>query len=398
MVQIRKGCLTKFKKITILGILIIGILMSILAIANHKYPKSSSNIDSLSKTEITRIREIDHLRHTIGNEIWAGFGDQEIPIVLYNEAYVFLDGVKEPAIGWKKVPFTKQMGRPWNPIKINEEFEYFRQPIVSSDQVPEAFTVQVGDQYAASMTTKEWTGIKLTQLIRSELPAFLKPVFPYFLIRNKFNSDWHISAVIHESFHAFQAKNAFERVRSAEASNTFESKYPWKDPEYREAWLKERMLLGTVLKTRDKQKFKELTRNWLEVRDQRRSKYNDSKLSNYEQEREWLEGLAKYAEIRSWVLASENETYEPLPEMRLDADFDHYEGAAKNRKQEIKQLQSDLNFNETIFYYTGWAQAEILDRLSPDWKKEAFAPDTYLDELIRNTLSNPSIVNSQNSY
>jgi hypothetical protein len=72
--------------------------------------------------------------------------------------------------------------------------------------------------------------------------------------------------------------------------------------------------------------------------------------------------------------------------MSADSDFDLYKGGSKNRNREIKQLQSDLNFSETVFYYSGWAQAEILDRLDPDWKEKVFEANIYLDDLIRTIL------------
>jgi hypothetical protein len=385
--KFRKGCLTKTKIITGWGFFLFMVIIGYFAFINLNFSDRSSPIDTLSQNELIRLQEVNHLRTTLGNEIWPGFGEQDIPVILYNEAYVFLSGLDATQPGWKTVPFFRQMGSQWSSIGSDSLSRYYRQPIKSSDQIPEAFTVQVGDKYVASMTTKQWTGIKLTQLIKNEIPAFLRPVFPYSVIRSKFNSDWHISSIIHESFHSFQAEIALERVRSAESANTFASSYPWKNPDFREAWHKERMILGTILKTPEEDKFRSLTIEWLRLREQRRGHYNDSKLTNYEQEREWLEGLAKYAEVRSWLLASDPTNYQPLAETSADPDFDHYSGGKKNRNREIKQLQSDLNFNDTIFYYSGWAQAEILDRLDPNWKLKAFQPSVYLDDLIRENLN-----------
>lgn len=374
--------------------LIFGLVLSTFAIANYHRSESSAYIDSISVIEQNRLKEIDHLRASIGDHIWPGFSDQVIPVILYNEAYVFLSGITNPETGWKTIPFNKPMGVSWT--DMNSTLPYFRQPIISSEQVPEAFTVKVGDYYAASITTKEWTEIKLTQMIESDLPSFIKPVFPYFLLTNKLNSDWHISAIIHESFHALQADKAPERVLSAEASNTFERSYPWKNPDFREAWLNERLLLGWILKTRDDQSFRERTKEWLKLRESRRHTFNTPKLTEYEQEREWLEGMAKYAEIRSLVLASNSELYEPLPAMKADRDFTYYKNASKNRNREIKQLQSDLQFSETIFYYTGWAQAEILDRLVHDWKSRALESGVYLDDMIRLAIEPDPFVETLN--
>lgn len=38
---------------------------------------------------------------------------------------------------------------------------------------------------------------------------------------------------------------------------------------------------------------------------------------------------------------------------------------------------------ETRFYYSGMAQAVLLDRLLPDWKERAFEPDSMLEDLLR---------------
>ncbi|MFP8489177.1 hypothetical protein ACKGJO_08730 [Gracilimonas sp. Q87] len=395
MTKTNKGCLTKFKTVSIWFFLIFGLLLGGIAIINLNLSDSSVSLNTLSTTDQYSLQETDRLRKSVGNLIWPGFGDQEIPIILYNEAYVFLSGLKDPETGWKKVPFTKQMGSRWTYIESTPSFFYYTQPIISSDQTPEAFTVQNGEYYAASMTTKEWTEIKLTQLIKTDLPSFLKPIFPYSLITGKFNTDWHISAIIHESFHAFQAEKALERVRSAEASNTFENSYPWKNPDFRQAWLNERLLLAKILKASDDQKIRTLTKEWLQIRKQRRNTFNSPKLTAYEKEREWLEGLGKYAEIKSWLLASDPGLYEPLQQMSSIPDFDHYKNGVKNRNREIKQLRSNLSFSETVFYYSGWAQAEILDYLDPGWKVKAFEPGMYLDDMIRNIFEPKAIAETK---
>ena len=38
---------------------------------------------------------------------------------------------------------------------------------------------------------------------------------------------------------------------------------------------------------------------------------------------------------------------------------------------------------ETRFYYSGMAQAAVLDRLLRDWKERAFEPDVMLEDLLR---------------
>lgn len=37
---------------------------------------------------------------------------------------------------------------------------------------------------------------------------------------------------------------------------------------------------------------------------------------------------------------------------------------------------------ETRFYYTGMAQAMLLDRLLPEWKNSVFEDDVWLEDLL----------------
>ena len=34
------------------------------------------------------------------------------------------------------------------------------------------------------------------------------------------------------------------------------------------------------------------------------------------------------------------------------------------------------------FYYSGYAQAVLLDQIDPSWKARAFAPDVFLEDLL----------------
>ena len=68
--------------------------------------------------------------------------------------------------------------------------------------------------------------------------------------------------------------------------------------------------------------------------------------------------------------------------MKSVPDFNAYREYGDQRKQEISQLKSDMQFSESMFYYTGWAQAELLDQLRTNWKKEVMNTEVFLDELL----------------
>ena len=42
--------------------------------------------------------------------------------------------------------------------------------------------------------------------------------------------------------------------------------------------------------------------------------------------------------------------------------------------------------NDTRFYYTGMAQAFLLDRLMPDWKSSIFSEGVWLEDLLRQAI------------
>ena len=51
---------------------------------------------------------------------------------------------------------------------------------------------------------------------------------------------------------------------------------------------------------------------------------------------------------------------------------------------ELKRMTN--NEGEIRFYYSGMAQAVILDRLVPGWKDKAFAEGVYLEDLLRGAV------------
>ena len=64
---------------------------------------------------------------------FPGFGQEEIPMILYNSVYAFLFGAEVPAAGWIKVPQGAERGGPW--LDVSEEevigYPYFRAEAVN---------------------------------------------------------------------------------------------------------------------------------------------------------------------------------------------------------------------------------------------------------------------------
>jgi len=190
---------------------------------------------------------------------------------------------------------------------------------------------------------------------------------------------------LHETFHVFQAQAAGEKFNLAD--QYFESEEPYWEIEgqMQEDWESEIELLAKALEAKTADQAADYARQFLAQRDQRRNTQNlDADLVAYERQVEWLEGLAKYVELAIWEKASTTPIYKPHPEVVTDPDFESYSTYERHWSQEIDQLKHQSGqAGNTRFYYTGMAQANLLDKLMPDWKTEILKPGIFLEDLLR---------------
>ena len=369
------------------------LLLGISAISNLLLPSRAVNTEILTNLDKARLAEANHLRQTLGESVWPGFGEANIPIIIYNKQYAFLVGIKNPESGWTKVPVNEQRGDPWEVVP-DDTFEgkpYFRQSLSDLNVTPEAFTVLVGNQWVASITTRDWTEIGLVEPILEDFPSWLHPVLPYKLFIRVMlgDSDRYISLIQHESFHAFEGETAYDLLEAAEnANHNYGEKYPWDSSKLQEDWKTEIDFLVKAVRCPSEGETVELVRQFLAQREQRRS---DNGLSagmvDYERLRELEEGLAKYVQIRSLLQAAASSDYIPTVEMELDGDFNYYSTAEKFLKLEISNTKTGSE--DSRLYYTGMGQALLLDRLMPNWKGRVFQEGITLEGLLRFAISHP---------
>lgn len=336
------------------------------------------------------LSEAIHLRRQLGNEVWPGWGDVVIPVVAYNDDYAFLIGLPDPAQGWTRVTDGRVMGGGWEPV-ATDSFggdSYHRQPVPATGDGPQAFTILVGDRWTASMQTYDWMRISLAERFRSTMPRVLRPVFPYGLVVKLFTGggEGYASLVCHEAFHAYQGIRAPERLLAAERATAEESRYP-DDGELREAWRLEMGLLARALETEEEGLARALAAEFLRARSERRSAAGLSAQStDYERQREWLEGLGKYAELSLWRQAADGSRYQPLVSEGEVEDFHGYEGFPSRWSQELITMKNS-DHGDVRFYYSGMAQAMLLDRFAPGWKDGAFAEAAWLEALLESSLA-----------
>jgi hypothetical protein len=370
--------------ISVAGLLVLCLLtVGLFAVLNGRLPTQSDSIPQLSTADKGRLAEYFHLQQSLGDAVWPGFGQADIPVILYNEEYAFLVGVADPADGWQTVPTQKQQGTAWEGVP-NDSFAgqpYFRQRLVG-DVTPQAFTVRVGDQWAASMTAMQWMRIELANVIRRDLPPGVQTVFPYWLMVNVLveSSDHHIALVAHEAFHAFQGVVNEGKLAAAETAVTHAPNYPIDDPDFQAAWQNELDLLAQAVQADTQDEMAELAAQFLAQRQERRQTLSADQIT-YEQTREWEEGLAKYVELAIWQQAATTDSYTPV--LADDPEFDAYQNFANHWRQEIAQMKRMASDDgDGRFYYSGMAQAFILDQLLPGWKEQALDDGVYLEDLL----------------
>jgi hypothetical protein len=341
------------------------------AITNRSLPQPPAVLDRLHPIDAVRLEETLQLKSSLGDTIWPGWGEADIPILLWNNEYSFLFGVSDPPSDWEMVSDDRFMGQ-----------VYYRQP---SDD-PQNFAMPVGDVWAASLATKWEMDAFLLSMFRQMLPDFLEPVFPFLLIIQP--TEVHISGVLHETFHVYQIIQAPDRLHAAEAAHRHTQKYRIPNAAMMEDWEAEISLLIQALSATSEEETREIAQEFVDQRRQRRSNQQlADEFVEYERWMEWLEGLAKYLELSIWREASETPEYIPIAGMSDDPDFKGYKSYTQRWNQEIDQLKRQAKGDSDVrFYYTGMAQAVLLDRLSPEWKKQVWQEGVWLETLLEEAL------------
>ncbi len=358
-------------------------------LSNTNLPKQSPVVDRLSNLQKARLTETIHLRESLGDTSWPGFGKADIPYAFYNEQYAFLVGYPQPPDGWTMMPRQERRGGAWEAVP-DDTFEgqgYYRQLLANPEKTPENFTVLIGDRWAATMQTQEFSEISFYQGFAQDLPPVVDQVFPLRLAW-KFimgNTENYIGGLEHEAFHAFVGSVVPQRLADAENVMSFESQYPFDDPSLDQAWRQEMGVLVQAAQAKTEDEARQLARQFLALRDARRSAAKLSPdLVNLERQREWLEGLAKYNELNLGLLAGTTPGYQPAAEISQDPAFHKYGDRQKFWSEQLDEAkQTQGRSGETRFYYAGNAIAVLLDRLSPGWKEHALTGNLFLEDLLR---------------
>lgn len=347
-------------------LLVLCLFLSVLSAFSNRNLPTEEHSSQLSAVDKARLSEALHLKTTLGDQVWQGWGSTEIPVIVWNRSYEFLANYEgETPSGWS-IAEDELNGRPYFQQKANE---------------PQNFAVRVDESWAASIATKQETDVFLINTFQHVLPAPVKQIFPYRILIQP--SETQIGGLLHETFHVYQFLRAPARITKAESIHKLEDQY-----ESFSALKKESAILADALKAKTQAEKIDLVRQFLATRDARRKDSNlSADLIDYERLLEWEEGTAKYTEVAILKQASETTDYQSLPEMKNDADFKEYQNFKQRWSQELIQLRYPTSLGETEFYMTGLAQGFLLDELMPGWKEQYWKDDVFLEDLLRAAIA-----------
>jgi hypothetical protein len=169
--------------------------------------------------------------------------------------------------------------------------------------------------------------------------------------------------------------------------SNYGKKYPWSDPRFNDGWKAELNALADALAASQDQRMMALAGKFIELRKARRNSFRlDASLIDLERLREWEEGLAKYTELAIWKSAAYDAGYKPSETLSGDSDFNAYKSFGAKWTEELATLRRQYGGDEIRFYYSGMAQAFLLDRLNPDWRRALLKSDAFLEDLLGEAL------------
>lgn len=200
-----------------------------------------------------------------------------------------------------------------------------------------------------------------------------------------------MAMITHEAFHVFQARSAPEK-----GANELDVRlYPCLSAANNVGFALEGKALADCIRATDNAAAREAALRWLAVRKERRAALPPQAIA-YEDGNEYMEGLAKYTELRLWEVIKGRQ---PGEAMRWAQGFYGYDDLTPQREKRvndlIRNMRGEVNVNNDPYgtaplrsrlYYSGMAIAATLDRFAPDWKSRIFAADTSLAGLAEEAL------------
>ncbi|MCK5147471.1 hypothetical protein KAR48_12005 [bacterium] len=320
---------------------------------------SMQDISSMQKADKIRLKEGLNILTTFGDQIWAGWSDINIPILLIDNNIEYLMHHPAPPADFIKTETDPVLG------------DILARPRQHNTKLLAAYPI-FGMNPAVVMGTAKNTGRSSTR--------------------------WVIT-LLHEMFHVFQMNNNdFQKINSLEIgpqnNPMWQLNYPYPYEDKIVMGFTHQLAAGLArcISTTTNEALKAELKEYNELRqayqafmNNRSQNVKDYKYCKFQ---EWKEGTARYTE---WALLQKitKSAYTPSSSFKNLSDFTSYQDNLEATMKSIPDLLKNTakkNFNRSDFYALGAVQALLMDRLGEDWKAKYFDQSTWLDDQIEETI------------
>jgi len=303
--------------------------------------------------EFAEAAEAWHLLSSQGDQVWPGWGTAHIPLLIRSGEYDLLVGHPSPPQGFNLLP---------NVTVADQPVYRYQGHLVP---VPAATAWKVGDVWSVAVPTRE----EFQQAIDAQLG---KGVVQLDAVN-------YIRAIVHEAFHAYaltviqgDVPNFGTNVDEAQVIQQLAAL-----PDLDKQHAGEGQALVSALQATDTPGTRDAAARFLKLRQTRRAT-EDKPIAAYEQMTEWVEGLARYAEVA--LMRQADQTSETLV---------NYQAGTAVWQQFLTDLAHPTSSPDGLrgrYYLLGAGQAFLLDRLMPAWKTRVLSEKIALEELLQEAV------------
>jgi hypothetical protein len=319
-------------------------------------PAATTNATATPRTapEFAEAAEAWRLLSSQGDQVWPGWGAARIPLLIRAGEFALLVGHPSPPQGFDLQPDVTVADQPVYRYKGHLA------------PMPAATAWKVGDVWSVAVPTRE----EFQQAIDAQLG---KGVVQLDTVN-------YIRAIVHEAFHAY-AMTAIQGDVPNFGADVDEGKMIQRLsalPDLDKQYAAEGQALVNALQATDTQGTRDAAVSFLELRRTRRAG-QDQKTAAYERTTEWIEGLARYAEVALMLHANQ-----AAPNSTIT-----YPAAAEIWLPLLDQFMNPAASPDGFrgrYYLLGAGQAFLLDRLMPDWKTRVLSEKIALEDLLQEAI------------
>lgn len=199
-----------------------------------------------------------------------------------------------------------------------------------------------------------------------------------------YNLEDAVALIFHEAFHVFERDAARRGAKWRVENSMLVSEYPETSAKNNALFNIESQLLHSAMQSVDKAAAKRKAQEFIAVRKARQGEL-DARFVEFEKGLESNEGLAEYAGVKAVFMAIEvaGQKRAAIPFKSIDKN--RY---IADRFERLRRITRVGRNSRLRFYDTGAAQAFLLDRLMPGWKKRVQATAAAIQDLVEEAAVN----------